>query len=515
MHAPIEQTGTTTQIAPVGAYPRVESASLVNVEPSQTPLVDIAPSETDRQSMDDRRGGNGIVAIDNALYCRLTGCVLMPIVVDGVSLCANCVMSSPHNIIGPSASRRINARRLALKAKAAQTGDAANAWNKVLPQAQEGHDTLRVWPTTCKVVGSLYMPSTIDVGSARVRQEPNVEKVDSAHPIQLLLADSVRPMALTSAYLAHCAAQAHTSTLSVSRPVAGQSHSVLDRLVADATIARPSIMWDMRRVPESTALVLGLAAPVSDPNVAVARLYDADHPQVRAAGEHVMALARTSALVRVLGIEVALSPAAPLLRIALSACEWAVVDVGVRACYFDRETRAAVINALAQAGPPLWQACPLWRRGATLVEEATGVLGLPCNEAPVLALVLAGHDPARPVRLRLGRDAYVHASPPHQMRFCWGEPTEQTPTGDGSESRTNTRCTHDAAGFGKDGSLHSDECDVTIPIEYAQVDLAAWAAPGPGGVCLIGNCAFEGRAALVDYEANALAVFAAGCPTAP
>lgn len=473
----------------------------------------------------------GVVVVKGVRYCRATGCVLVPVAIDGVVVHANWAMSSAHNIISPAASKRIaQARAGAPVGTCASTtrrprvadddrGDEGNDGGDnddnddndndnddddngtradVLagasgddaraPTTTGPYNARRAWPTVCHAVGSAYRPRALSVGGADVR--PRLGAPDIG--IEFLCADSVRLSALSGVQLAHRAAQAHTSIVSAARPASGGAGdgacNLLARLVDDGVAARQSVMWDMRAAPHRVGVAVGLAAPVSDPNAALVRLYAPDHPEVVAAGdERITGLARAGALVRLLGIEVAVTPTSPTLRLALGGPGWAVVDAGVRACYFDQETRAAVIGALARAGPAPWRSCSLWARGTVLASEAAGVLDVPANQAPVLALVLAGHDPVRPVRLRLGRDAYVHTSPPHEVRFRWTNPEDRVDDGDG-DARD----------------------DLAFGVQYAQVDLAAWMGHSPDGTCLIGNCAFDGRAALVDYEANVLAVFAAG-----
>ncbi|ATE82491.1 hypothetical protein pdul_cds_340 [Pandoravirus dulcis] len=467
---------------------------------------------------DSTNATTGVVVVKGARYCRATGCVLVPVTIDGVVVHANWTMSSPHNIISPAASKRVVGAVGACVSTTRQpraAGDGGggegdrgndddnddrgggNGTRADVSTGASGDDTRapttgpsnarRAWPTVCHAVGTAYRPRALSVGGADVRPRLGAPDVG----IEFLCADSVRLSALSGVQLAHRAAQAHTSIVSAARPVGGGGEegggacNLLARLVDGRVAARPSVMWDMRAAPHAVGVAVGLAAPVSDPNAALVRLYAPDHPEVVAAGdERIAGLARAGALVRLLGIEVAVTPTSPTLRLALGGPGWAVVDAGVRACYFDQETRAAVVGALARAGPAPWRSCPLWARGTVLASEAAGVLDVPANEAPVLALVLAGHDPMRPVRLRLGRGAYVHTSPPHEVRFRWTNP----------EDRVN------------DG--HGD--DLAFGVQYAQVDLAAWMGHSPDGTCLIGNCAFDGRAALVDYEANVLAVFAAG-----
>lgn len=460
----------------------------------------------------------GVVVVRGARYCRATGCVLAPVAIDGVVVHANWAMSSPYNIISPAASKRVAAARAGPPVDACVSttrrpraaddggddgnddddGGGGDGTHAGVLAAASGDDTRapttgpynarRAWPTLCHAIGTAYRPRALSVGGADVRPRPSESDVG----IEFLCADSVRLSALSGVQLAHRAAQAHTSIVSAARPASGGAGggacNLLARLVDDGAAARPSVMWDMRAAPHSVGVAVGLAAPVSDPNAALVRLYTPDHPEVvAAADERITGLARAGALVRLLGVEVAVTPTSPTLRLALGGPGWAVVDAGVRACYFDQETRAAVVGALARAGPAPWRSCPLWARGTVLASEAAGVLDVPPDEAPVLALVLAGHDPTRPVRLRLGRDAYVHTSPPHEVRFRWTNPEDRVDDGHGGA--------HDDLAFG---------------VQYAQVDLAAWMGHSPDGACLIGNCAFDGRAALVDYEANVLAVFAAG-----
>nr|UMO78278.1 hypothetical protein [Pandoravirus belohorizontensis] len=454
----------------------------------------------------------GVVVVQGARYCRATGCVLAPVAIDGVVVHANWAMSSPYNIISPAASKRVGVPVNACTSTTRQPraaddggdedndggGDGSRGIHADVSADASGDDTRapttgaynarRAWPTVCHAVGAAYRPRALSVGGADVR--PRLGESDVG--IEFLCADSVRLSALSGVQLAHRAAQAHTSIVSAARPASGGAVggacNLLARLVDDGTAARPSVMWDMRAAPHKVGIAVGLAAPVSDPSAALVRLYAPDHPDVvAAADERITGLARAGALVRLLGIEVAVTPTSPTLRLALGGPGWAAVDAGVRACYFDQETRAAVVGALARAGPAPWRSCSLWARGTVLASEAAGVLDVPANEAPVLALVLAGHDPVRPVRLRLGRDAYVHTSPPHEVRFRWTNPEDRVDDGHG-DARD----------------------DLAFGVQYAQVDLAAWMGHSPDGACLIGNCAFDGRAALVDYEANVLAVFAAG-----
>ncbi|AVK74705.1 hypothetical protein pqer_cds_283 [Pandoravirus quercus] len=486
---------------------------------------------TERPDGATEHTADAVVVITNVRYCRATGCVMAPLTINNVSVHANWAMSSPHNIIGPAASKRVRCTRTNdnIPCLAAVTTPVSNATGddaRASDDAATGDtarsasrsNARRAWPTVCHAVGTTYRPRTLSVGGVVVRPRQNESDIG----IEFLRADRVRLSTLSGAQLAHRAAQAHTSIVSVARPTtANGPHSLLARLVADGAMARPSVLWDMRAVPQSATIALGLAAPVSDPNVALVRLYTPDHPEVVAAGdERITGLARTAALVRLLGIEVAVTPESPTLRLALVGPEWAVIDVGVRACYFDQETRADVVGALARAGPASWRTCPLWARGTVLAAEAAGALDLPASEAPVLALVLAGYDPMRPVRLRLTRDAYVHTSPPHEVQFRWTDPMDRV-TAVASESRSDDHVGGDSVtdnnvdngddydnNHGGDGSDDKSN-SVALHVQYTQVDLAAWMNRAPDGTCLIGNCAFEGRAVLVDYEANALAVFAA------
>ncbi|AGO83885.1 hypothetical protein psal_cds_292 [Pandoravirus salinus] len=459
-----------------------------------------------------------VVVIADARYCRATGCVMVPLTIDGTVVRANWVMSSPNNIIGPAASKRIRGVHVSsADGSTAPTAQASSgACDGDTPADASPDDATvgvgranvrRAWPTVCHAVGAPYRPHTLGAGGVIVR--PRQGQLDAG--IEFLCADRVRLSTLSGAQLAHRAAQAHTSIVSVARPTPDNgAHSLLARLVGDGAAARPSVLWDMRAVPRGITVAVGLSAPVSDPNAALVRLYTPDHPEVLAAGdERIVGLARTGALARLLGIEVAVSPESPTLRLALDGPEWAVIDVGVRACYFDQEIRATVVDALARAGPAPWRACPLWARGTVLASEAAGVLGVPAAEAPVLALVLAGYDPMRPVRLRLTREAYVHTSPPHQVRFRWSDPRDRVDgVADGGNVNGHRKGVDGAADGDHDRAGNEDN-GVALDVQYTQVDLAAWMSRGPGGACLIGNCAFDGRAVLVDYEANAMAVFAA------
>ncbi|AJF98182.1 hypothetical protein TW95_gp1448 [Pandoravirus inopinatum] len=363
--------------------------------------------DTGRSDNATERAVGAVVVIADVRYCRATGCIMAPLTIDGVRVHANWAMSSPHNIIGPAASKRIRGTRANYNIPclaAATTQTTSNATDDAHMPADAALDVdtarsssrssaRRAWPTVCHAVGTTYRPRTLSVGGGVVRPRQNETDVG----IEFLCADRVRLSTLSGAQLAHRAAQAHTSIVSVARPSTGNGpHSLLARLVADGAVARPSVLWDMRAVPQSTTIAMGLAAPVSDPDVALVRLYTPDHPEVVAAGdERITGLARTAALVRLLGIEVAVTPESPTLRLALVGPEWAVIDVGVRACYFDQETRADVVGALARAGPASWRTCPLWARGTVLAAEAAGALDIPASEAPVLALVLGGYDPTR------------------------------------------------------------------------------------------------------------------------
>ncbi|WBR14395.1 hypothetical protein pkur_cds_220 [Pandoravirus kuranda] len=472
-----------------------------------------------------------IVVIRDGRYCHVTGCVLVPIVVDGVRVMTNWVMSSTDNIIAPDASARIvdNAQATANALAEASHAPGQDADQPDTSPTQDcnfasastaspsppsppsstpspsstptaplssylshtdngtaGTDARRAWPTVCHALGTVHQARVIGVGSARIQMRDEAPDMGG---IPFLRAHSVRVSSLSCVQLAHRVAQAHSSIVSVARPALRGSHTILGRLVADGAVSRPSVLWDMRARTQRVTVAVGVAAPVNDPDAALVRLYRPDHPDVIAAGESVVTLARTTALARVLGIEVAVSPETPTMRLPLDAPEWAVIDVGVRACYFDQEVRRTVVEALARSGPPSWRASPLWSRGTVLTHEADGVTGLARQQAPVLALVLAGHDPARPVRLRMGHDAYVHTTPLHQVCYRWPDPDDR-PAG-----RDN------AAGGGGDNG------DIIVQLQYTQIDLASWMNRSPGGTCLVGNCAFQGRAVLVDYEADVMAVF--------
>lgn len=453
-----------------------------------------------------------IVVIRDGRYCRVTGCVLVPVTVDGVRVMTNWVMSSPDNIIAPSASARIvdgaqtpadtpagTLRSPVDGVCLADTPTAHSADHDPAPpgtatasshggsgDTTDGTDARRAWPTVCQAIGAVHRPRVVGVGNALIRARDGARDAG----IPFLRAHTVRVSSLSCLQLAHRVAQAHSSMVSVARPTSRAPSTVLGRLVADGAVQRPSVLWDMRARARAVTVAIGVAAPVDDPNTALVRLYRPDHPDVIAAGESVVTLARTSALVRVLGIEVAVSPETPTMRLPLDTPEWAVIDVGVRACYFDQEVRRAVVEALSRSGPATWRTSPLWARGTVLAHEADGVLGLACHQAPVLALVLCGHDPARPVRLRMGRDAYVHTTPLHEVCYRWPDPDDR-PAG------------HENDDNGGSGS----SSDMVVRLQYAQIDLASWMNRSPGGTCLIGNCAFQGRAVLVDYEADAMAVF--------
>nr|UDO47772.1 hypothetical protein [Pandoravirus massiliensis] len=458
-----------------------------------------------------------VVVVRDARYCRVTGCVLVPMVVDGVRIMANWVMSSADNIIAPRASARMDAAIAQTPGSTlpqrpcelSKGGVACVPDGSVTRAAGESHvaaaetaaaaptrytlvadrlDARRAWPTICRALGTVYRPRAVDIGNVRIHPRDDDTGDTGMH---FLRARAVSMSSLPCVQLAHRAAQAHSSIVSVARPALSSREppSVLGRLIADGAVGRPSVLWDMRARARAVTVAVGVAAPVADPNTALVRLYRPDHPDVIAAGESIMALARTGALVRVLGIEVAVSRVAPTMRLPLDTPEWAVVDVGVRACYFDQETRRAVVDALGRAGPASWRASPLWARGTVMAHEAEGVLGLACQEAPVLALVLSGHDPARPVRIRMDRSAYVHETPLHEVRYRWPDPDDRP-------------ADHE----------DDDSGDIAVRLQYAQVDLASWMNRSPGGTCLIGNCAFQGRAVLIDYEADVMAVFSDGAP---
>lgn len=488
------------------------------LSPERQPHSDVAlPTPHDQpRSPSTSTSPPSIIVIRDGRYCHVTGCVLVPITVDGVRVMTNWVMSSTDNIIAPKHSVRM-ANRTA--AHAHVPADAPHTFKDGIclpsaptvpdavcdpvpptPNATDGTDVRRAWPTVCRAIGTVYRPHTIGLGRACIRAPDGAPDTG----IHFLRAHAVRVSSLSCAQLAHRVAQAHSSIMSVARPTLHEPASVLGRLVAGGIVARPSVLWDMRARTRAVTVAVGVAAPVNDPDTALVRLYRPEHPDVIAAGESVVALARTSALVRVLGIEVAVSPETPTMRLPLDTPEWGVIDVGVRACYFDQETRRAVVDALARVGPASWRASPLWARGTVLAHEADGVLGLACQQAPVLALVLSGHDPARPVRLRMGSDAYAHATPVHEVRYRWPDPDDRPA---GHDNNGNDHMTgHDNS----NGNGNND--DIVVRLQYAQIDLASWMNRSPGGTCLIGNCAFQGRAVLVDYEADVMAVFSDGPP---
>ena len=290
--------------------------------------------------------------------------------------------------------------------------------------------------------------------------------------------------------------------MSVARPNGVAAPSVLSRLLAERAIGRASVLWDMRPTRSDPVVAIGALMPpdgeASDTTAGMAaatttaamiRLYAHDDREVTMAGEAVAALARAGALVRILRIEVR-SRADGANHVLPTGPMWALLDMGVRACYFERADQRIVVDALASAGHDAWRASPLWTRGAVLSPDALAVVGTPLAQAPTLALVLAGRDASRPVRLRLDREAYVRVPPPHEVRFRW-------PSIDVAR-----RLRADGDGGGVDD-------DLAVDVEYAQVDIASWSDAGPAGVCLVGNCAFQGRAVLVDYEANAVAVYSA------
>nr|UMO79537.1 hypothetical protein [Pandoravirus aubagnensis] len=488
---------------------------------------DVTPPMAPDQSQSPSTSSPPIVVVRDGRYCHVTGCVLVPIVVDGVRVMTNWVMSSTDNIIAPSASARMTNGTVAHAQASAETPrtlkddmclpDASTARGVVHDptsptlmasshNAADGADVRRAWPTVCRALGTVYRPHAISIGGACIQAPEGAPDTG----IHFLRAHAVRVSSLSCVQLAHRVAQAHSSIMSVARPTSHEPPAVLGRLVADGIVQRPSVLWDMRARTQTVTVAMGVAAPINDPNTALVRLYRPEHPDVIAAGESIVALARAGALVRVLGIEVAVSPEAPTMRLPLDTPEWAMIDVGVRACYFDQETRRAVVDALARVGPPSWRASPLWARGTVLAHEADGVLGLACQQAPVLALVLSGHDPARPVRLRMGRDAYAHATPVHEVRYRWPDPDDRPPDreNNGNDPRNDHRNDH----RNDSRNNNDDNDDIVVQLQYAQIDLASWMNRSPGGTCLIGNCAFQGRAVLVDYEADVMAVFSGGPP---
>lgn len=275
----------------------------------------------------------------------------------------------------------------------------------------------------------------------------------------------------------------------------------------------------------------------------LATAYEWDH-RVPGMGRSIIDLARTCALARVLGVEVSATRRSAPQRLPVAPM-WAIIDAGVRACHFDRVARANVVHALCTMGPtPQWRSSMVWTCGAALADECASVLDLDANEVPVLHLVLAGHRPDRPVRISIDRDAYIRVPPPHRAQFQWqqdpvGSPARRETGGANRDSPTardfdNTRMsanTEDASGtvrpVADDEADRDGRCEqvaLEVAARYAHIDIVSWVdgflagrdvRGRSGGLCLLGNALFYDRVALVDYEADALTLFADVPPSTP
>jgi hypothetical protein len=460
-----------------------------------------ATAEAKREEEEEERV-RGVI-FSPARHCAATGFVLAPAAVDGREVHVNLVMSSRVNVLGPAAARG-------------------------LAEATAGSvQSKRAWPVMSQAVGTVRRPNALVVAGVDVPVGPGVrggsdggddgdDDDDGARgqrtgsdAIEFLYANDVIVGSLPDAQLGHRVAQAHACSVSVARPEAHARPSIIDRLRKVGVIGRASILWDMRRAPDGRAAVaLGARPdPADAAEHAAVRLYRPDDPEVIAAGEAIVALARWRALARIVAIEVtgggrgaatARLPVGPL---------WAMVDLGVRSCYFEQGTRRLLVEALAEAGPDAaWRRSPLWTQGSVLTRDAAGVLERPAAEAPRVTLLMAAKaDPSdgpregraaprqqRCVPLHLGRDAYVRASPPHRVRFAWAA-ADAPFMAPGPSAPSSASGERDAEGPSMD-------------LRYALVDISSWSNMSPLNTCLVGNSAFYGRVALVDYEDDAITV---------
>ena len=115
------------------------------------------------------------MAVSTAKYCAVTGCIMVPAIVDGERLWTNWVMSSNANIVGPAAAARIAAAAAAAAAdagtrpdRAPTEGDAVAGASNTAPSDNQTQQAWRAWPTVCQAIGPVRRPRRLRVAGIEV-----------------------------------------------------------------------------------------------------------------------------------------------------------------------------------------------------------------------------------------------------------------------------------------------------------------------------------------------------------
>jgi hypothetical protein len=290
----------------------------------------------------------------------------------------------------------------------------------------------------------------------------------------------------------------YVNVLSVCRPDAG---GVLSLLRASGHIARASVLVDLRdvkRAGEDVAVPVRVAFGAADhetPAEATVRLYGCTHPSSLLVPSYALRTATQSPLARLVAVQVRAPDGRVTPVRGIGNGLWAIIDVASPYCMLDSHLLNNLKGALRYYGPSAshdaatthtaWHMCPIWFEDRVDVQEAAAVLAPPVSACPTVLLVFEAGLPAdaqhssasarRRIEVQVCRDAFVSIGTEHVMRHT--------------------------ASF------------LPTPIE-TRVRLAAFAFQCadtllPHGFCVIGNCAFVGKAFLLDYDRDALFVYRA------